>query len=276
MKILDANGANIPALGLGTWQLRDETCSEIVSSALDAGYTHIDTAIMYENEAAVGEGVRASGKNRSDLFVTTKVWPTDVNSANFHKAVEGSLERLGMDYVDLLLIHWPPKDGAVRQWADLLNDAAERAWTRNIGVSNFTIPMLDEFMAVSERPLAANQVENHPYLDQRRVREACARHGIAMIAYCPLYQGRPLFIEPVLQSIAEKHGKSPAQVVLRWHVQHEGCGAIPKTATVSRLPENLAVFDFELDAQDMQQITALGTKNSRICDFEFSPEWDAA
>lgn len=276
MKILPANGANIPALGLGTWQLRDEACSTMVEQALRQGYTHVDTAIMYENEVAVGEGMRASGVARDDVFLTTKIWPTDVTEAAFYNAVEASLARLDVGPVDMLLIHWPPKTAEPALWARLMNGAAERGFTKNIGVSNFTIPLLGAMVAASERPIACNQVENHPYLNQSRLRAACAEHGVALIAYCPLYRGGPLFEEPAVLDAAKAHDKSPAQIVLRWHVQHEGAGAIPKTATPSRLAENAAIFDFELTPREMGAISALGSAGERICDFEFSPEWDAA
>lgn len=276
MKFLEAHGANIPALGLGTWQMRGDQCAEIVSKAIEVGYRHIDTAVMYENEKSVGEGLKASSIAREDVFVTTKVWPTDVTQDSFIKTVAGSLERLEMDYVDLLLIHWPPKLDSVADWAQLLNEAAERGWARNIGVANFTVPLLNEMVAVSERPIACNQVENHPYLDQSKVRAACDEHGVALIGYCPLYQGRPLMNDPVLVQASKECGKTPAQVVLRWHVQHDGSGAIPKTATPERLAENLDIFDFELSDIQMAAITQLTKKHERICDFELAPDWDAA
>ncbi|MEL6967748.1 MAG: aldo/keto reductase [Pseudomonadota bacterium] len=276
MHTLTANGANIPALGLGTWELRGDTCSHIVEQAVRGGYTHIDTAIMYDNETAVGAGIRASGVARDDLFVTTKVWPTDVTEASFLNAVEGSLRRLEMDAVDLLLIHWPPKTAEPTVWAHLLNSAADRGLTRNIGVSNFNIAQINAMVAASERPIACNQVENHPYLDQRRLRAACAANGIALIAYCPIYRGGPMFEEPAVLQAAATHAKTPAQIVLRWHVQHGGAGAIPKTATPGRLVENKAIFDFALSDSEMAAITALTLANKRLCDFEFSPVWDAA
>ena len=273
MKILTANGANMPALGLGTWQLRDDTCSELVNEALTAGYRHVDTAIMYENEAAVGEGVRHSGVSRSDVFVTTKVWHNNIVEGRFQSEVENSLKRLETDYVDLLLIHWPPTDNRdFREWARLLNDVAERGWARNIGVSNFTEPMLDKMVEYSDRPIACNQVENHPYLDQSKLRAKCAEHGIALIAYCPLYRLGGLFEEPAIVGAAERHSKTPAQIVLRWHVQHDGAGAIPKTATVSRLSENADIFDFELSNDELALRLAHKLRPRRrhagVCRFE--------
>lgn len=270
-----ANGANMPVLGFGTWQLRGEHCSAMVARALAEGYRHVDTAIMYQNEEAVGEGMRASGVVRDEVFVTTKVWPDDLREGTFQGAVEGSLRRLGLDRVDLLLIHWPPKGrDDVGEWMRLLNDAAARGLTRHIGVSNFTVAMIDEAAGRSDRPLACNQVELHPYLDQRRVRGACDRHGMALVAYCPLYRGGPLFEEAAITEAAQEHGKSPAQIVLRWHVQNGGI-AIPKTATPERVAENAAILDFALDDAQMAAIDALRSRGHRICDYDFSPAWDA-
>jgi len=276
VKILDANGADIPALGLGTWQLRGEACIDMVKTALDTGYRHVDTAVMYENEAEVGAGIKAAGLAREEIFLTTKIWPTDIEEGTFQRTMESSLKRLDVDHVDLLLIHWPPQNSDIAGWAALLNEAAERGWTRNIGVSNFTIPLLDAFVERSERPIACNQVEHHPYIDQSRLKQACKRHGVAMIAYCPLYRGGALFRDEAVVAASQAHGKSPAQIVLRWHMQTENAGAIPKTATPSRLAENLDVFDFQLSDAQMAAIGALKRRNDRICDYEFSPEWDAA
>lgn len=275
MKVLEANGAKIPAIGLGTYALRDKAGAEVVAHALNHGYDHVDTAAMYDNEAAVGEGIRQSGRARDSIFITTKVWPSEISEGAFQSSVEGSLKRLGLDHVDLLLIHWPPKDDRVEEWARLLNQVAEWGWATNIGVSNFTVRLLDRFVAASERKIAANQVENHPYLDQSKIRVACARHGMALIAYSPLYKGGDLFADPVISELASAHGKTPAQIVLRWHVQHDRAGAIPKTATISRLAENIDIFDFHLSGDEMTRIDALKAKGHRLCDFEFSPKWDA-
>lgn len=277
MKTLSANGANIPAIGLGTWQLKGESCSHLVSTALQGDYTHVDTAIMYDNESDIGVGIKASGVDRDSIFLTTKVWHDNIVDGRFQNEVENSLRRLNVDYVDLLLIHWPPTDNRdFREWARLLKVAVEKGWARHIGVSNFTIPMIEAMTEFSDRSLACNQVENHPYLDQSHLRATCAKHDIALIAYCPLYRHGGLFDEVAVTNAAENHSKSPAQIVLRWHVQHSGAGAIPKTQTLSRLPENANIFDFELSKDEMSAISALGTHDKRICDFDFSPEWDAA
>ncbi|MEC9344016.1 MAG: aldo/keto reductase [Pseudomonadota bacterium] len=276
MHMLAANGANIPAIGLGTWTLKDRQCADIVSAAIAAGYRHIDTAAMYDNEAAVGEGIRAGGVARDELFVTTKVWPSDLASGRLQQSVETSLERLGLDHVDLALVHWPSRTVPLAETIAALNDVAARGMARHIGVSNFTTGLLEEACALSSRPLACNQVEYHPHLDQTKVHAACLKHGMAMIAYCPLGRDGTVFEEPAVRSAAEAHERSPSQVVLRWHVQQEGVGAIPRTTRTNRLAQNLAVFDFELSREEMAAIGALGRANRRICDFEFSPEWDAA
>ncbi|MEN0041859.1 MAG: aldo/keto reductase [Pseudomonadota bacterium] len=276
MMTLHANGANIPALGLGTWELRGEPCAAIVEQALREGYRHIDTAIMYQNEEAVGEGIRASGVARDDIFLTTKVWPSEMTSEAFDDAVAGSLQQLGVNHVDLLLIHWPPQENDETLWANLLNNAAENGWTKHIGVSNFTTTQINAMVQASHRPLACNQVEHHPYIDQSKLRAVCAQHGIVLMAYCPIYRGEPLFSEPIIKELTQKHDRTPAQIVLRWHVQQAGCGAIPKTATPERLAENKDIFDFALAVEDMRAIKTLVGKYERLCDFEFSPEWDEA
>ncbi|MGI9355133.1 MAG: aldo/keto reductase [Rhizobiaceae bacterium] len=274
MEAVAANGADMPVLGFGTWQLRGDACSSLVKQAIETGYTHIDTAIMYENEEEVGEGIRASGKARDRLFITTKVWPDQLSDGAFQENVEASLKRLDLSYVDLVLIHWPPKGRKdTADWMRLLNDVAQRGYTHHIGVSNFTTRMIEESVAASQRSLACNQVENHPYLDQRKVRAMCDRHGLALVAYCPLYRDGGLFSEPAIANAASTHGKSPAQIVLRWHIQSGGV-AIPKTAKPSRLSENIDIFDFALSGAEMAAINALRARNSRLCDFEFSPDWD--
>ena len=274
MITLKANGAEIPALGLGTYALNGAECVDIVSRALKAGYRHIDTAAFYENESEIGEAIAASDVPRDELFVTTKVWPTEVREGAFQKSVEASLGRLGLEQVDLLLIHWPPQNDQVADWARLLCDAAKRGQARHIGVSNFTTALLDQMVDACDVPLVVNQVENHPYLDQSKIRAACARHNMALMAYCPLQKGRELFEDPVIASLAAKYGRNPSQIVLRWHMQHEGAGAIPKTATPKRLIENISIFDFEISDQDMAQIDGLNARHFRVCDYDFSPHWD--
>lgn len=276
MHRIKANGADIPAIGMGTWTLKGDQCAELVAAAIDVGYRHVDTAAMYANEDAVGRGIAGSGIARDDIFVTTKVWWTDIAPGDLERSAEQSLARLGLDHVDLLLIHWPNPRVPVADSIGALNRVRERGLARNIGVSNFTTALLDEALRVSDTPLVADQVEYHPMLNQDKVHAACRKAGMAMVSYCPLYRGGALFDRPEIVGPARRLGKAPAQIVLRWHVQQDGVVAIPRTTRRERLAENLAVFDFELDAAEMDAISALSSANSRICDFEFSPRWDAA
>ena len=276
MHRIKANGADIPAIGMGTWTLKGDQCAELVAAAIDVGYRHVDTAAMYANEDAVGRGIAGSGIARDDIFVTTKVWWTDIAPGDLERSAEQSLARLGLDHVDLLLIHWPNPRVPVADSIGALNRVRERGLARNIGVSNFTTALLDEALRASDAPLVADQVEYHPMLNQDKVHAACRKAGMAMVSYCPLYRGGALFDRPEIVGPARRLGKAPAQIVLRWHVQQDGVVAIPRTTRRERLAENLAVFDFELDAAEMDAISALSSANSRICDFEFSPRWDAA
>ncbi len=274
MHRIEANGAAIPALGLGTWTLRGRQCAELVAEALRLGYRHVDSAAMYDNEAAVGEGIRASGLPRDAVFLTTKVWWTDIAPADLLRSAEASVKRLGFPSVDLLLIHWPNDRVPLERSVEALNEARRRGLARHIGVANFPTALLDRAMLASEAPLACNQVEHHPYLDQRKVAAACRAAGLALVSYCPLYRGRGLFEEPAIRDAAARHGRTPAQIVLRWHVQQDGVAAIPRTTRKERLAENAAIFDFALAADEMAAIAALSSRNSRLCDFDFAPGWD--
>ncbi|MBR1141407.1 MULTISPECIES: aldo/keto reductase [Bradyrhizobium] len=272
MLMIDANGARIPALGLGTWELRGRTCARIVEQALTLGYRHIDTAQVYENEQEVGEGLRASRVRRSELFLTTKVWTTHFAPNDLERSTKESLVRLRVSDVDLLLLHWPNSHVPLAETLGALAHAKTLGLTRHIGVSNFTVALLDEAVALSPEPLVCNQVEYHPYLEQTKIREACARHGIAMVAYSPIAKGK-IRNDPTLTRIGHAHGKSPAQICLRWLVQ-QNVVAIPRTSKIERLSENLDVFDFELSEQDMTDIFAMGSAGGRMTDFAFAPKWD--
>ncbi len=276
MHNVTGNGAQIPAIGLGTWTLRDDAATKLVAGALEAGYRHIDTATAYENEAAVGEGLRVSGVPRDEIFLTTKIWPPDLAAGDLQRSVEGSLKRLGVDQVDLVLIHWPSKTVPLAESIAALNEVRARGLARNIGVSNFTVALVEAAVVLSEHPLACNQVEHHPFLNQDRVMAACRKHGLAVVSYCPLARGTELFAQGPVSEAAARHGKTPAQVVLRWHVQQDGVAAIPRSSHPDRIRENLEVFDFALDAGEVAAIDTLRPRALRICDFEFSPEWDRA
>lgn len=269
-------GASIPAIGYGTWPLKDEECARGVAAALECGYRHIDTAAMYENEAAVGEGLRASGVPREQVWITTKVWWEDIGDGALQRSAEASLERLGVDQIDLLLIHWPSRTVPLSESIRALNDVKRRGLTRHIGVSNFPSRMLDEAVSLSEEPIVANQCEYHPYLDQSKVLAACKRHGVALAAYCPLGRGSVggVLEEPVVQEIAERVGRTPAQVVLRWHLQQPGIVPVPKSSNPKRIAENLNVFGFELDEADMGRLSGLARPDGRVVNLAFAPEWD--
>lgn len=274
MQTTSAHGAEIPVLGLGTWTLKGEDCARLVAEALKAGYRHVDTAIMYGNEEAVGEGLRASGVPRDDVFLTSKVWYTDIGAGDLERAAEASLGRLGVSSLDLLLIHWPNPRIPVAESIAALNRVRESGLTRHIGVSNFTTALIDEAWAATGAPLVCNQVEYHPFLDQTKVYEACRARGMAMTAYCPLGRAGDLLSAPAVLEAARAHGKAPVQIVLRWHVQQEGVVAIPRTSRPERLAENADIFDFALSEAEMEAITALKARDMRICDYDFSPDWD--
>jgi len=276
MHNVEANGTKIPAIGMGTWTLEGDQARNLVAKALEVGYRHIDTAAMYKNENAVGQGLADSGLARSDYFLTTKVWPSDAATDDFMASVEASLDRLGTDHVDLILIHWPSKSVPFAETIAALNEVRTKGWAKAIGISNFTIDQIEEVVALSDAPLACNQIEYHPLLNQSRVIETCRKHGLAVTSYCPLARGGDLFTNPAITAPAARTGATPAQVVLRWHVQQDGIIAIPRTSNPNRLAENLSVDGFELTVEEMGAISDLRNAGYRICDFEFSPVWDAA
>jgi diketogulonate reductase-like aldo/keto reductase len=272
---VNANGANIPAIGLGTWTLKGDECADLVQAAIETGYRHIDTAAMYDNEQDVGRGIARSGLARDDLFVTTKVWHSNLAAKDFRRSAEQSLDRLGLEQVDLLLIHWPSPTVPLAETIAALNAARDDGLTRNIGVSNFPTALLSEAVSLSKHPLAVNQVEYHPNLDQTKVLTACRAASIAMVSYCPLGRGLDILRQKPIADAAEAHGRSPGQIVLRWHVQQQGVIAIPRTTKRERLAENLDIDGFQLTDAEMAAISAMRSANNRICDFEFSPKWDS-
>lgn len=276
MHTVNSNSANIPAIGFGTWTLKGGQATTLVEHALSVGYRHVDTAAMYENEEAVGQGIKSSSVPRDDIFLTTKVWHSDLTAGGLERSVQASLERLGVDGVDLLLAHWPSKTIPLAETIGALNNAVTKGYAQHIGVSNFTVPLLNKAVQLSEHPLVCNQIEYHPMLNQDIVLGACRGHGMSVVSYCPLFRGGELFANDPVASIAKKYGKSPAQIVLRWQVQQDNVIAIPRSTNAGRIQENLAVFDFTLADEDMDLISALGSNNKRLCDFEFSPQWDVA
>lgn len=252
------DGHSIPQLGLGTWPLDEDQVATAVVQALEAGYRHIDTAVKYGNERGVGNGIRASGLDRSELFVTTKL---DGEFQGHDRAVaglDGSLERLGLDYVDLLLIHWPlpGRDQYISTWQTFERLQAEGK-VRSIGVSNFKPAHLERLMAETDVVPAVNQIQLSPAITREAEREFHVKHGIVTESYSPLGgSGAGLLSAPILSQLAEKHGKTPGQLVLRWHIQN-GLVTIPKSASPERMRENLDVFDFALDRQDLAELGVL-------------------
>jgi diketogulonate reductase-like aldo/keto reductase len=272
MQFVEAKSAKIPAIGLGTWELRGRTCARLVEQALRLGYRHVDTAQIYENEREVGEGLRASGVPRSEVFVTTKVWTSHFAPHDLERSAKESLTRLRLSEVDLLLLHWPNPRVPLSETLDALAHVRKLGMTRHIGVSNFTVALMEEAIEKCPAPLVCNQVEYHPYLDQRRVREACAQHDMALVAYSPVAKGR-VRKDELLAGIGRAHGKSAAQVCLRWLVQ-QNVSAIPRTSRLERLSENMEIFDFELSAAEEAEISAMSHSDGRLTDFGFSPKWD--
>lgn len=251
------NGVEMPQLGFGVWQVPDDEAERTVATALETGYRSIDTAAIYGNEEGTGKAIAAAGVPREDLFVTTKLWNDDQGYESTLRAFDTSLEKLGLEYVDLYLIHWPQpaKDRFVDTYKAFEKLAADGR-ARAIGVSNFLPEHLDQLLAETSVTPAVNQIELHPHLQQRAAREYHAEQGIATEAWSPLGQGKGLLEVPAIVAIAQKHGRTPAQIVLRWHLQL-GNVVIPKSVTPSRIKENIEVFDFGLDIEDLAAISAL-------------------
>src|ERR1700754_527399 len=250
MLFVEASGARIPAIGLGTWELDGRTCARVVEQALRLGYRHVDTAQAYDNEREVGGGLRASGVRRDDVFVTTKVWTTHFAPNDLERSTKESLVKLRMPEVDLLLLHWPNPQVPLAETVGALAHAKRMGLARHIGVSNFTVALIEEAVKACPEPLVCDQVEYHPYLNQAKVREACTANGLALVAYSPVAKGR-IKNDGMLTEIGRDHRKSPAQICLRWLVQ-QNVAAIPRTSRLERLSENIGIFDFELPPEEMQ------------------------
>jgi diketogulonate reductase-like aldo/keto reductase len=272
MQFVEANGARIPQIGLGTWELRGNACVKLVAEAIRLGYRHIDTAEMYDNEEAVGEGLRVSGASRSEIFVTTKIWHTHFERESLLRAAKESLSKLKLDHVDLLLLHWPNASVPLAETIGALNEAKKLGFTKHIGVANFTADLVRQAVKLSNAPLVNDQVEMHPYLDQSKVIAECKKHGLSVTAYSPVVKGAAAK-DATLQEIGKAHGKSAAQVSLRYLVQI-GVIVIPRTSKVERLKENADVFNFKLSEAEMKTIRALASPNGRKVAPSWSPDWD--
>ncbi len=269
MSVVEAKGFQIPLVGLGTWSVRDS--ARVVEQAIRIGYRHVDTAQMYGNEGEVGQGVRASGVPRGEVMVTTKVQPSLLAPHDLERSVKESLARLRFDHIDLLLIHWPNPRVPLAETLGAMLKVKREGHVRAIGVSNFTVALLDETSKITDE-VVCNQVECHPYLDQSKVIAACRRHGMAVVAYSPIAQGQ-VHGDDVLARIGKAHGKSAAQVSLRYLVQQD-IVVIPRTSKLLRLEENFAVFDFALSDAEMKEIDGLAHRSRRIVNWSWSPKWD--
>jgi len=260
----------IPSLGFGTYQITGQACEKAVTDAIGLGYWHIDTAQMYDNEEAVGRGIKAADIDREDLFLTTKIWYTELQKDRVLKTTAESLRKLQTDYADLLLIHWPSKDVPLEETLEAMMELQEHGKARHIGVSNFTVPLLEK--AVKIAPIVCNQVEHHPYLDQSPVLDFVRGHGMFLTSYCPIAKGKVIEDE-TLREIGEKYNKSPVQVAIRWLVQLEKVVAIPKASSPEHRQQNFDIFDFSLNEEEMGRISGL-QGNHRIINPSWAPDWD--
>jgi len=270
---LASHGAQMPAIGYGTMVL-PERGADLVGYALKSGYRLIDTARKYGTEEKVGEGIRLSGVARKDLWVTTKVTELDAREADFLRSAETSLKTMQLDYVDLLLVHWPQPKVPFAETLGALAKAKRSGMARHIGVSNFTVAMLDEAVRVCPEPLITNQVEYHAYLPQDRMLAALKKHGMILTAYCPMARGK-LLDDPVVAAIAKAHGKTVGQVCLRWLIQQPMVAAVPRPLEEAHIDEDLDVFGWSLTDDEMRRISALRSRQVRIADPpERAPKWD--
>ncbi len=266
---VEAQGARIPRLGFGTWQLSGDSCYEAVRHALDLGHRHIDTAQMYGNEEEVGRALRDSDVDRDEVFLTTKIPPRNLAAEAVRSSHADSLRRLGVDHVDLLLIHWPSDDVPLAETLDAMRDLRDQGRTRHLGVSNFTPELVEE--AREHAPIVTNQVEYHPFLDQSHLVRHCRDLDLVLTAYSPLAKGR-VADDPTLTAIGERHGKSAAQVAIRWLLQQDGVATIPRSSSAEHRRANHDVSDFELSGDEMARIDGLA-RGERIIDPPFSPDW---
>ncbi len=272
MHVVEAHGAKIPAIGLGTMTLKEAVCVDAVATALKMGYRHLDTAWFYRNEKETGEGLRASSVPREQVFICTKVRETHLQPDDFQRSVDESLANLQLPYVDLLLIHWNNPNVPFKVSIGALCKAKRDGKAKHVGFANFTTTMLDEALAVTSEPLVCNQIEVHPFINQDKVIAASKKHGMAVVAYVPIARGKVPGNE-VLERIGKTHGKSSAQVSLRYLTQ-QGLIPIPRTANPAHLKENLDVFDWTLSEAEMAELRKLNATNMRVVNPPHAPKWD--
>lgn len=275
MKNITIGAATMPALGFGTYKLYGKDASDAVECALANGYSHVDTAQIYENEEFVGDGIKNSGVARDKIFLTTKVWRNHFAEGNVVQSVDESLSKLKTDHVDLLLVHWPFPEKPIGYMVEQILKVQENGKARHIGVSNFTVVQMEEALKISGGGIICNQVEYHPYLSQKPVLDFVRGHSMALTAYSPVARG-DVFKDHKLKEIGLKYGKSAGQVTLRWHMQQDNVAAIPKSGTPQNIKANIDIFDFELREEDMKAIHALARPDGRQIDPDWGPEWDKA
>lgn len=270
MEFVEIQGEKVPALGLGTWQSPGDTCRQAVRHALELGYRHIDTAQIYENEEFVGQGLADSNVDRDEIFLTTKVWRSKMRHDDVIASTHESLRKLGTDYVDLLLLHWPVDEVPFAESLEALIELKEQQKIRHLGISNFTPGQVDEALETTQ--IFANQVEYHPYLSQAELLEMAREHDHMLTAYSPLARG-DVAQDSTLAEIGERYGKSAAQVALRWHIQQPNVATIPKANSAEHREANFDVFDFELSDDEMARIHELADPSGRRIDPSFAPNW---
>lgn len=272
MQYKTAQGINVPEIGLGTYQLYGRECYQIIRKALDLGYTHFDTAQMYKNEREIGEAVYQSNVDREDLFITTKVWHTNLEHDDLLQTVEQSLKELRTPYVDLLLIHWPNEQVSLKQTFEAMLVLRDQGKAMNIGVSNFSMSWIRQTIEELRVPIFCNQVEFHPFLGQFDLLEYSYDHDFLVSAYSPLAKGKVPENE-VLAKIGQAYEKSASQIALRWLIEQENVIAIPKASSEDHLKENIDIFDFELSDEHFEEIDGLDQK-LRLTNPTFAPKWD--
>jgi 2,5-diketo-D-gluconate reductase B len=273
MIYIDVAGVKIPALGYGTARFRDGGCQQAVETALETGYRHIDTARRYDIEDEVGHAIRASGLQREELFVTTKVWFDSCTEDGIRASLSASLKDLQTDYADLFLLHWPVMETPLSVQIKALRALQAEGLTKLIGVSNFTVAQMKEIREELGTDIVNNQVEYHPFLPAKKLLDYIRKNNMFLTAYSPLALGRA-GEDSTLQDIGKKHGKSASQVTLRWMIQQDRVSCIPKSKTPERIRENFDIFDFNLNDGDMQRVNALSQQNMRLSNPDWSPEWD--
>lgn len=272
VSMVSSRYGDMPALGFGTWQLKGQDCINAVPVAIETGYRHVDTAQVYGNEAEVGKGLEASGIDREEVFLTTKIWRDNLSASEVKESMENSLNKLRTQYVDLLLIHWPSDSVPLAETLGAMSELVDQGAVRHVGVSNFTNRHLTRAKEVCDRPIFCNQVEYHPYLDQSAVLSWCRNNDAFMVAYSPLARA-DVFSDDTLQAIGEKYGKNAGQVCLRWHLQQPDVSAIPKSSNPDHIRSNFDIFDFQLSEEDMERINRK-RGDGRLIEPAWAPEWE--